>query len=78
MEFQTTKDKIAQRNKMSLFLNKIKKNILTLLGSCCPCGLFRRFWGVFRRLSQLSIDFDYRKPHVNDQIGQMYNGNQAR
>jgi len=30
--------------------------MLILPGFCCPFGLFHRFWGVLRCLSQLSID----------------------
>ena len=51
MEFEITKDNIAQWNKMLLFLNKIKK-----VYSPCLIGLFCRFLGVFMCLSQLSTD----------------------
>ena len=52
MEFKITMDKIAQWNKMLLFWNK---HIHTSHSFCCPFGLFHRFWGVLRCLSQLSI-----------------------
>ena len=35
---------------------KKKEKILTLPGFCCPFGLFHRFCGVLRCMSQLSID----------------------
>ena len=55
MEFKITKDKIGRWNKILLFWNEIKQ-ILTLSGFCCPFGLFHRFCGVLRCMSQLSID----------------------
>ena len=52
MEFKITMDKIARWNEMWLFWNK---KIHTSPSFCCPFGLFHRFWGVLRCLSQLSI-----------------------